>query len=285
MQQENLLTYKENVFSQGGEDGIIATIFKKIGIKSKACLEVGAWDGVRFSNCRKLILDGWRAVMIEGDPNRFNELISNFKDNPLVICVNKYIDDGIDRLDSILKEFNISNLDFISIDIDGLDYEILETLEICPRVICIEAEFGHDPRLETRVPRDIAKNNVGQPLEMFVRLAEKKGYNLVCYTGNALFVRRDTIRESSLPALSAEQAYIQRLNDLSTSDREYQYIHNLGMSSAHYKFNNPHLSRRSLGIGIFRASRLVCRERYCKYLQLPRKLFWGILGRFSRRRR
>ena len=56
-----------NVYSQFGEDGILAAIFEKLGTCNKWVLECGASDGVFFSNSRKLIEEGWNGVLVEAD--------------------------------------------------------------------------------------------------------------------------------------------------------------------------------------------------------------------------
>jgi len=171
----NLLSNKRNIHSQNGEDGIIEAIFDRIGIKNRTCCEFGAWDGIHLSNCRKLILDGWSAVMIEGDEEKFCNLFSNYANNEKVICVNKYVDDAKNSLDTILREKKIPELDFLSIDIDGLDYEIFDTLDCKPRVICVEINAGHSPEFDSIIEKEIAKNNVGQSIISFVNSAKKMG--------------------------------------------------------------------------------------------------------------
>lgn len=253
MQSEDLLVYKSDNHSQNGEDGIIAAIFERIGTNTKVCCEFGAWDGIHLSNCRNLILLGWSALMIEGDEHRFKDLVSSFATNPSVTCVNRFVDAGVNSVASILEACNIGNLEFLSIDIDGLDYEIFETLDVYPRVICIEVNAGHNPGSETRLSRDIARDNVGQSLQVFRGIADAKGYDLVCYTGNAFFVRRDVIRKSSLPVLSSKQAYQHFLNHLPIPGREWMYLVNLGIVNPFFQFANPFLTRSALGIGKPRA--------------------------------
>jgi hypothetical protein len=263
MQQEDLLIYKSDVHSQNGEDGIIAAIFDRIGYTTKTCCEFGAWDGLYLSNCRNLILEGWGALLIEADPRRFDDLVRNYKSNPSVICVNRFVDTGSNSLDSILRAHQMSDLDFLSIDIDGLDYEIFEALETRPRVICIEVNAAHSPDANSRLDRDIAKKNVGQPLQVFVEIAKKKGYDLVCYTGNAFFVLRSVRTKSSLPELSCEQAYQYFIDHLTTPlqrpptpSREYLYLVNLGITHACFRYHNPYLTRSALGISRSRLVRM-----------------------------
>lgn len=252
-ENKNLLLSKSDIFSQNGEDGIIAELFDRIDGNSKICCEFGAWDGIHLSNCRNLILNGWTAVMIEGEIKRFQDLTANYRDNPSVICVNKFVDSGHNSLASILKDNGISQIDFLSIDIDGLDYEIFETLDVKPKIICIEVNAGHNPENNVRIEREIAKNNVGQSLMIFTEIGESKGYDLICYNGNAFFLRKDIVENSGLKVLSVKEAYQNFLNDLSTKAKEWLYLVNLGKVGPRYRFNNNLLSKESLGIGTWRS--------------------------------
>lgn len=256
MQHQDLLEFKADVHSQNGEDGIIEALFSRIGTVTRVCCEFGAWDGIHLSNCRNLILEGWGAVMIEGDENRFRDLVANYASYPDVTCVNRWVGTGADSLDAILREHDAADLDFLSVDIDGLDSEVLEALEVRPRVICIEVNAGHDPGSAQRIDRETAADNIGQPLRVFRNVADAKGYDLVGYTGNAFLVRRDLVEEHSLRVLTAEQAYQQFLRYLPDEGKEWLYLVNLGIVNPRRRFHNRHLSRRALGIGVTRALRL-----------------------------
>lgn len=261
---EDLLIYKSDTFTQNGEDGIIDAIFKRIGTKTKVCCEFGAWDGIHLSNCRRLILDGWSALMIEGDETRFNDLLSNYSNNGLVKCVNKYVDAKHSSLGTILKENNIVTIDFLSVDIDGLDYEIFENLDVNPTVICIEVNAGHNPDSAVRLDRDIAMSNVGQPLQVFVDIASRKGYKLVCYTGNAFFVRDDIVEEYSLTVLSSSEAYQNFLKHLDKSAKEWLSLVNIGIVDPFYNFKNPYLAG---GIGWLRTKWLKANYCLCLFIK------------------
>ena len=90
----NLSKFRFNIYSQNGEDGIIEELIKRLNIdktnNQKWCVEFGAWDGMHLSNTFNLVTKGWKAVYIEGDPNRFNTLIKtteNFKIFSLLIIM------------------------------------------------------------------------------------------------------------------------------------------------------------------------------------------------------
>ncbi len=247
--KNNLITYRKNIFSENGEDGIIEKIFSEIKPKSNLCCEFGAWDGIWASNCRNLVVNhNWEAIMIEGDKDKFKNLINTYSKHDHVNCFNYFVDTKKNPLSNILTEEWKENLDLLSIDIDGLDYEIFENLDFYPQVICIEVNTGHPPESNTIIPREIAKNNVGQPLQYFVNIAEAKGYQLICFTGNAFFIKEDLLSNTDIKSLSAKDAYLQHLKTIPNHVKEHLYFVNKGKVNPFYKFDNPYLSRKGLGL-------------------------------------
>lgn len=172
-------------------------------------------------------------------------------------CVNKFVGSDENSLKTILESCAVDSLDFLSIDIDGLDYEIFETLDSQPAVLCIEVNAGHTPSSRVRIPKEISADNVGQPLGLFFDLAVKKGYDLVCYNGNAFFLKTEIREKSGIPALKPEEAYSQFLGWLPDEARNYLYLVNLGVVYPYHKFMNPYLSRESLGLGRAKAFFLI----------------------------
>jgi len=133
---------KSNKYSQGGEDGILEAIFERIGIDNKWCFEAGAGDGILFSNTRKLIEEGWNAVLVESDEQVFKRLVSNLGEfASLCHCENVLVEpSGYSTLDKILKRNNAPiEIDLLSLDIDGQDYHVFNSLmQYKPRVVVIE---------------------------------------------------------------------------------------------------------------------------------------------------
>ena len=117
---------RRTVTSQHGEDGILEAIFEKIGVKNKWCCEFGAWDGKHLSNVNSLIQQGWSAVLIEGDPERYCDLVNFAKLHGNVYPICSYVsDEGESRLDALLARIHIpKNFDLLSIDVDNDDYLI-----------------------------------------------------------------------------------------------------------------------------------------------------------------
>ena len=256
-----LLAHRADVFSQNGEDGVIDRLFQILGISCGICCEFGAWDGVHFSNTRRLILSGWTGIMIEPDEDKYQRLRETYRGVARVHCLNECVEPEGNTLAAIFARHRLGGLaaqmDLLSIDIDGLDYEIFRGLDLRPSVICVEVNAGHSPFDERMITREIAARNVGQPLAVFSRTAEEMGYGLICYTGNAFYVRRDVLRAGGLFSLTDGEAYIDFLHGLSIRQREWLWLVNRGVAPPYYAFGNPLLARAPLGITRTRAAMLV----------------------------
>ena len=137
-----LQEYRSNVTTQRGEDGIINAIFNIIGTENKYCIEFGAWDGKLYSNTWNLINNfDWEALLIEANKQKFGELEKQYENNRKVAALNCLVNtEGKFSLDSILKIAEApSEPDFLSIDVDGLDWYMWESLLFfSPRLIVVE---------------------------------------------------------------------------------------------------------------------------------------------------
>jgi hypothetical protein len=242
-----LLDSSRNYHSQNGEDGIIAKIFATIGETNRWCCEFGAWDGVHFSNTRQLVNSGWSALLIESDPERYQQLKSNNAGNDRVVALNRMVDTSENTLDALLAETGVSRLDLLVVDVDGHDFDIFASLQARPRVICIEVNAGHSPIEDRRLPPAVAARNIGQPLALFAEVAKTRGYQLVAYSGNAFFVHTDAA--DGLPSLSAAEAYDSFLEHLGPAERRWLYHVNRGDVPPYHRFHNERLTREGLGLG------------------------------------
>jgi FkbM family methyltransferase len=73
-------------YSQYDEEAIIYSFFKNK--KDGLVVDIGAADGINNSNSRKLILDGWSALLIEPNPNNFSKLQTLYIENENVNTLN-----------------------------------------------------------------------------------------------------------------------------------------------------------------------------------------------------
>jgi hypothetical protein len=190
----DLTLFKKDKYSQRGHDGIIGKIMEELNINNGFFIEFGGWDGIFLSNCRNLFELGWNGCFIEADKNKYIELENNYK-NSNVITLNEYVfpkeNEGY-TIDNLHKKYmNNVEVDLLSIDIDGRDYEIFKNLTMRPKLIIIEGGFSFHPCIRTKIPYDIAKNNLQQPLYKMCELAKKKNYVPICFNQDTFLLRKD----------------------------------------------------------------------------------------------
>lgn len=195
MEASYLSGHKKIITSQFGEDGVIEKIFEIIKNGDKWCVEFGAGDGKTFSNTWDLIVNrGWSGVEIEASSKLYKKLIQTYKGNNNVVCINKLINfDGAETLDNILLKTSIPrDFDLMSIDIDGNDYHIWNSIEVYrPKVIIVEFNPSIPLDIEFIQPRDM-KINQGSSLLSLTKLGREKGYELVAALDlNAFFVKKE----------------------------------------------------------------------------------------------
>jgi hypothetical protein len=191
-----LLNYSRNVYSQNGEDGVLAEILRRLGIPGGWFCEFGAWDGRHLSNTYHLLEKGWSGVMIEGEPDRFAELLRTAALFPKKLYpIGRFISPtaGPDCLDRLLattpipKEFEV-----LSVDVDGPDYQIWQSLvEYRPTVVIIEVDSNYPPGMHHIHGAEASASSFTSMIE----LGATKGYTPVAHTGNIFFVRSDRVAE------------------------------------------------------------------------------------------
>ncbi|WP_101068752.1 class I SAM-dependent methyltransferase [Roseovarius salinarum] len=198
--QNDLADHRANVHSQAGEDGVITEILSRLGVLDAAhprwCVEFGAWDGVHLSNTCNLIRNhGFRAVLIEGSKRRYRQLCRNFPGDTVAKLCGFVGFEASDNLDAHLSRTDIPrDFDFLSIDVDGCDYHVWESLTAYrPKVVCIEFNPTIPLDVEFVQPRDFSVK-WGSSLKAFDTLARRLGYTPVAVTdANLVSVRDDLV--------------------------------------------------------------------------------------------
>ena len=200
-QKSNPINFRKTVTSQWGDDGVIEEIFRRIGTENTFCVEFGAWDGKHLSNTWDLWHNqSWSAILIEGDEERTRELEKSIADFKEVKAHNAVVTpDGADSLDNILTRLKApTHLDLLSVDIDGDDYYIFESLtKFIPRVVVIE----YNPTIPPEIDLIQARGEYfGASALALVNLAKKKGYGLVgCTETNCFFVLNSEYPKLNIP--------------------------------------------------------------------------------------
>ena len=176
---------EKRLTSQNGEDGIIAEIFQRIGVKNKYYVEFGA--GHDYDNTIQLDKQGWSGLLMGGDGK---DRTSNNRN-----IVKAWITH--ENIASLFAKYQVPvSFDFLSIDTDFKDYWILQSIlkgGYRPRVICAEVNRNCYPFESLTIPKDIMQkqwNNgddyFGATPQAFKSLVEQYGYDLVYCEKNAV---------------------------------------------------------------------------------------------------
>ena len=163
-------------YAQYNEDCIAEEIFKHIGADTKYFVDIGAANA---SNTRRMLECGWKGIAIDKKPTA--EHIHEADVTPV-------------NVNGVLSRLGAPLLfDFLSIDIDGNDFWVLEAILkfYSPRLICAE----YNPSLEGSIVMEYNKdhvwnetNNYGFSWLAGIKLFNKMGYKVILNNiGNSMF--------------------------------------------------------------------------------------------------
>ena len=191
--------YEYRITSQNNEDGIIAHIFSKVS-NNKFFVELG-FD---FFECNSLnlIKNGWNGILIDADEEKCIKMERCLKffypRNKVKILNNKILRENINEL--IFSNIEKKQIDFLSIDIDGNDYWVLEKIDTNKvNVICSEYNHWIGNNTQKVIPYNINFTYkydyyFGASLLSYVNLLNSKNFNLVAVDSsgtNAFYVKKN----------------------------------------------------------------------------------------------
>jgi hypothetical protein len=228
-------------YSQNDEDGLLLYIFSLIGTTNKVCVEV-AFGSPFGANTTNLICNwGWGGLLMEGNARLADQATAFFashKDTCVFppTVVNAWV--TAENINDLLQKNGITGeIDFFSLDVDGMDYWIWKALEVIhPRVVVVEAQAMWGAERAVTVPYDPSFNRFdqhpdffGASLSAFVKLGRDKGYRLIgCnkYGFNVFFMRTD-IADSLFPTVAPESC-LQYSAARESRQRRLQEVKDLG---------------------------------------------------------
>jgi FkbM family methyltransferase len=221
----DLITLKSKAsYSQSGEDLIIDYFFESIGIKQPAYIDIGANQPEKGNNTYLFYLKGSRGICIEPDITlipalkkvRPKDLILNlgismvaedfadfyfFKEHYHTWntfskddATKKSEESGLsfysskvklDTINSITQRYHFEKVNYLSIDVEGLDLEVLKSIDfgrIKPELICVET-------IAFSMTNTLRKNQVA------VDFMLSKDYLVYADTNlNTIFCRKDLFK-------------------------------------------------------------------------------------------
>jgi FkbM family methyltransferase len=208
-------------YSQSGEDIIADYFFESIGISKPIYVDIGANQPIKGNNTYLFYLKGSKGICIEPDItlipslksvrsrdiilnigistsvaseadfyyfhghynawNTFSKADADKKSNESGIAY-KISKVQLNTVGNILKKYNIEEVNFISLDVEGLDLQILKSIDfnvIRPELICVET-------IEFSLNNTVNKN------DEITSYMLTKGYRVYADTNlNTLFCRND----------------------------------------------------------------------------------------------
>jgi FkbM family methyltransferase len=195
--------------SYNSQSGEVQWVLENVPLPPKGCfVDVGANDGVTDSNTYWLEKQGWNGICVEPDPRLTRTLRANRDAKTTVlalaagsdIAATFYLADlpawsgttppkghsepytvAMNRLDAILESCGYKQVDLLSIDTEGTELEVLQTIDLqsySPAVIIVE--WDSQSRENGDHEQEIREYMAKQPYDC----AAKIGANLI-------FVRRE----------------------------------------------------------------------------------------------
>jgi len=214
-------------FSQNGEDGIIDYLCLQLTHPNRYFVEIGAADGLENNTAWLAIARKYSGLMIEGCPQlaaRAKKSIPTY--NLGVKVLNCFVDKN--NIQTVLKECLYQDPDLFSLDIDGVDYYILEALlkgGFHPKIIVVEYNAAFGPFDAITVPyQERFDYNQADPSGLYYgvsvtawrKLLEKRGYQFVTVDSNG-------VNAFFIDPTCFDSEYINQLKSKTFAENFYQY--------------------------------------------------------------
>lgn len=185
------LNLSENMYSQYGEEVVAKYIFYHIGTANKFLVDIGAGGaGKNLSNSKFFLNEGWNGLLFDMDGSGENIIKEFIKPDNVV---------------SLLKNHSCpKELDFLSVDIDSFDFDVIDNIlrEFSPRLVCAEFNATLDPSICVKLQYEDGytwdgTNKYGFSFSAGMKLFKKHGYTVIHNhkDTNLFAVRNDLLPE------------------------------------------------------------------------------------------
>lgn len=229
---KNPSSWEFSGFSQNGEDGIIDVLCDQINVKkNKYFIEIGSADGIDNNSAWPLITKKFNGLMIEADSNlikRAHNAIktnSNTNNHGLQI-IKKFV--SINNIHEIKERSQFLNPDFLSLDIDSMDYYVAKKIfeiGLRPKIFIVEYNSVFGPKNTLTVEYDdnfiFGQNDpdflyYGAGIGAWKYLFTKNNYEFITVDSNgvnAFFVDQNCF----------DSSFLENINKINFAENQLQY--------------------------------------------------------------
>jgi len=213
----SLTRHHAKVYSQHGEDGMLAEIFRRVGLPARPFfVEIGVENG-QECNTRFLLEQGWSGVWIDGATADVEDARCIFAES--VETGRLKIVHGMvtaENINAILDQSGVpDNVSFLSLDIDQNTSHVWRAMRCNTQVACVEYNASLPACLDVEVTYDPVAiwdgtNWFGASLKTLERIGTEKEMSLVgCdFSGaNAFFVASERAAGKFREPFTAEAHY------------------------------------------------------------------------------
>jgi hypothetical protein len=224
------------IYSQWGEDGILEWLIQNLPIRSKRFVEFGV-ENYREANTRFLLQNrNWKGLVMDGGADNIAALRAEslyWRYDLTAAC--EFI--TAENINDLLTKHGFDGgLAVLSIDIDGNDYWVLESITVAEASILV-CEYNpilgdvwpiavpYRPDFE-RFAAHSSGLYFGSSIKALQELASRKGYEFIGTNSNginAFFVRRELF-DVIQPLLKERRAYPSRHRDSRNDAGELSYV-------------------------------------------------------------
>jgi hypothetical protein len=214
----DLTAYELRILSSGGEDGIVHEVLHRAGFPTRRSVEIGCGANGGNSGVLAACFD-YDALMLDGDEELVEIARNRFRGKTATIEAAWITREGVNDL--VAGHAFTGEIDYLGIDLDGMDYWIWESLTVCDPLLVVaeynalwgpdvSATVAYEPSFDRHGSKDrgIPKGYYGVSLSGVTGLAERRGYRLVATSNgpsNAFFLKEGVCPE--LPGLTASEAW------------------------------------------------------------------------------
>lgn len=191
-------------YSQTNEDGILLLLQGVLGRGQARIVEIGCGNALESNSANLIVNHGWSGWLFDGYEENIENARKFFGAHPDCrtfppVCTHTWM--TRDNVNRVLADAGVpSEVDVLSLDIDGVDYWLWEAIaHTTARIVVLEYNNVLPADLAVTVPyvenfRMATADFMSASLAAMTKLSRRKGYRLVgCnrFAYNAFFLRDD----------------------------------------------------------------------------------------------